>query len=443
MLTRIFARARLAAWAILLGLPLAGYAADVEGLRVWSGPDATRVVLDLSSTVEYRVFSLANPHRIVVDLKNANARRPLGLPEPKGAVTSVRSGARTGGELRVVLDLSQAVNPKSFLLPPSEQYGHRLVIDLESGAAAAAPTTRRTAATPERGRDVIVVIDAGHGGVDPGASGRSGVREKDVVLAIAKMLKSELERQPGVRPVLTRDGDYLVDLRRRRELARESQADLFISIHADAYQNSSAKGATVYALSEKGASDEVARRLAERENASALVGGVTLSDYEDPVLRQVLLDLSQSATLSASMAAGDRLIDRLGTVTEMRKRQVQYANFAVLRQPDVPSLLVETAYISNPTQEAALRDASYQARLARALAAGIMDYFQTHAAAETFLAQNPTQRVPIQVQHVISRGDTLSGIAQRYNVSLPALRRSNSLRSDIIRVGQVLTIPQG
>ena len=413
--------------------------AEVHGVRVWSGPEATRVVLDLSAPADHRVFSLSNPNRIVIDLPRTSLPRPLALPEAKGYVSTVRTGRRPGGELRVVLDLKQAVQPKSFMLPPNEQYGHRLVIDLEP---AGGDFVRRAPISAPGGRDVVVVIDAGHGGEDPGASGRRGIREKDVVLAIARRLASELERQPGVRPVLTRDGDYFVDLNRRREIAREVQADLFVSVHADAYRDPRASGATVYVLSDKGASDEVARRLAARENASDLIGGVSLAD-KDPVLRQVLLDLSQNAAISASTTAGERLIDRLGTVTTMRKRQVQRAQFLVLKSPDVPSVLIETAYISNPSQEAALDDSNYQAQLARALYAGILDFFQTNAPPDSYLALNPGRRIIVPVQHVIGRGDTLSGIAERYNVSLPSLKQSNSLKSDVIRVGQVLTIPQG
>lgn len=434
----IRAFAPIAAGLVSIALSFAVRAAEVEGVRVWSGPEATRVVLDLSAPAEHRVFSLADPHRIVIDLPRTSTRRALVLPEAKGFVSAIRTGARPNGELRVVLDLGQAVQPRSFLLPPNDQYGHRLVVDLEPGTAA--PVVRRVE-PPARGRDLVVVIDAGHGGEDPGATGRRGIREKDVVLAIARQLATELDRQPGVRAVLTRTGDYYVGLDRRRQIAREAQADLFVSIHADAYRDASALGATVYVLSEKGASDEVARRLAARENAADTIGGV--SRAEDPVLHRVLLDLSQNWAISASTAAGERLIDRLGTVTAMRRRQVQRGQFLVLKQPDVPSVLVETAYISNPTQEQALGDATYQAQLARALHAGILDYFQTHAPPDSYLAQNPDERVLAPVQHVISRGDTLSKIAERYNVSLPALRRSNSLKSDVIRVGQVLTIPPG
>jgi N-acetylmuramoyl-L-alanine amidase len=430
------------AWLIvLLGQVTAASAGEVKGIRVWSGPDSTRIVLDLTASAEHRLFTLAGPDRIVVDLSRTALNHPLTLPEAKGFVTQVRTGSQPGGDLRIVFDLKQAVRPKSFLLPPNEQYGNRLVIDLLPSSGDVV-VKRAPAAESPRGRNLVVVIDPGHGGDDPGASGRHGVLEKDVVLSIARRLAEELKRQPGVDPVLTRDGDYFVELDKRRQIAHAAQADLFVSVHADSYRDPGARGATVYVLSEKGASDEVARRLAERENASDLIGGVSLAD-KDPILRQVLLDLSQNAALSASTTVGEHLIERLGSVTPMRKSQVQRARFVVLRQPDIPSILVETAYISNPKQEAMLHDSTYQAQLARALYAGILDYFQANPPPGSYLALNQTKRVRVPIRYVIGRGDTLSDIAQRYNVSLPALKRSNSLENDVIRVGQVLTIPQG
>lgn len=438
---------RLALWArggvllVLLGRLAAVEAGEVKGIRVWSGPEATRVVLDLTAPAQHRLFALAGPDRIVVDLAHTSLNHPLALQEAKGFVSQVRTGGRPGGELRIVLDLKQAVRPKSFLLPPNDQYGNRLVIDLLPSEGQAVVKRPPEPVSP-RGRNLVVVIDAGHGGEDPGASGRRGVLEKNVVLAIARRLADELKRQPGIDPVLTRNGDYFIELNRRREIAHEAQADLFVSIHADSYREPSARGATVYVLSEKGASDEVARRLAERENASDLIGGVSLAD-KDPILRQVLLDLSQNAALSASTSVGEHLIRRLGSVTPMRKTQVQRARFLVLKQPDIPSILVETAYISNPKQEAELGDASYQSQMARALYAGIVDYFQANPPPGSYMALNDTKPVRVPVRYVIGRGDTLSDIAQRYKVSLPALKRSNRLKGDVIRVGQVLTIPQG
>ena len=290
------------------------------------------------------------------------------------------------------------------------------------------------------GRDLVIAIDAGHGGEDPGASGRNGVREKDVVLAIARKLADEVDAQLGMRSVLIRNGDYFVSHRKRMEIAHGARADLFVSIHADSYRDSGAKGATVYVLSNKGASDEASLLLAQRENASDLIGGVSLSD-KDQLLARVLLDLSQSAALSASTSAAQRLIRQMATVTAMRRMQVQQAPFLVLKSPDIPSVLVETAYISNPREEAALRNPAHQAALARALRAGIVDYFVANPPPGSYLSVAPALRSPMR--HVIARGETLSGIAERYRISTSSLRRSNSLKNDVIRTGQVLTIPQG
>jgi N-acetylmuramoyl-L-alanine amidase len=425
--------------ALLLGCSIAN-AATVQNVRAWSGPEGTRVVFELSGAVEHRLFSLTNPDRVVIDLPSSSAAGGLRLAEPNGSVTALRTGARPGGELRLVLELSESAKPKSFLLTPHEQYGYRLVVDLPP--AQAAPVVRRAAATStESGRDVVVVIDAGHGGEDPGASGRGGAREKDVVLAIAKKLATEINAQAGMRAVLVRNGDYFVSHRKRLGVAHAAQADFFISIHADSYRDASARGATVYVLSEKGASDEAALLLAQRENASDLIGGVSLAD-KDQLLARVLLDLSQSAALNASLAAGQRLIRRMSAVTAMRRREVQQAPFLVLKSPDIPSVLVETAYISNPREEASLRSAKYQSALAVALRQGIVDYFATNPPEGSYIAANPPAASPELVRHVISRGETLSEIAERYRVSSASIRRTNSLRTDVLRVGQVLTIPR-
>jgi N-acetylmuramoyl-L-alanine amidase len=425
----------------LLVVGAAANAATVQNVRAWSGPEGTRVVFELSGPAEHRAFALSDPDRVVIDLSSSSAAPGLRLDEPKGAVTALRTGARPGGELRLVLELSRAAKPKTFLLTPNAEYGFRLVVDLPP--AQAEPVVRRVApqSTTDRGRDVVIVIDAGHGGEDPGASGRGGGREKDVVLAIAKKLAAEVDSQPGMRAVLVRDGDYFVSHRKRMEIAHEARADFFISIHADSYRDPNAKGATVYMLSNKGASDEAALLLAQRENASDLIGGVSLAD-KDQMLARVLLDLSQSAALSASMAAGQRLIRRMSAVTAMRRREVQQAPFLVLKSPDIPSLLVETAYISNPREEASLRSAKYQAALAAALRQGITDYFAANPPEGSFFALNPVSASPELVRHVIARGETLSEIAERYRVSSASIRRTNSLRTDVLRVGQVLTIPR-
>ena len=377
------------------------------------------------------------------------------LSGPLGFVAALRAGTPSPGQLRLVLDRKQAVRPKSFLLPPGDGLGHRLVIDLLPTTGATEPTVVQRAPTPPTprpvsvstapqapygGREVVIAIDAGHGGEDPGAIGRKGAREKDVVLAIARRLAEEIRQQPGMRPLLIRDGDYLVSHRKRMQMARDAEADFFISIHADAYRDASAKGVTVYVLSDKGATDEAAQLVAKRENAD-LIGGVSLAD-KDQMLARVLVDLSQGAALSASTAAGERLIRSLGAVTRLRRTQVQRAPFLVLKSPDIPSLLVETGYISNPSEEALLRDAKHQARLAQALRAGIVDYFTANPPpGSAFARAGGAPQSPMR--HVISRGETLSGIAERYRISTSTLRRSNSLKGDVIRVGQVLTSPPG
>ncbi|HEX6998532.1 MAG TPA: N-acetylmuramoyl-L-alanine amidase [Gammaproteobacteria bacterium] len=440
-------------WLALAGLLAAvvgvAEAATVENIRLWSGPESTRVVLDLSGPVEHRVFELTDPDRVVIDLARSSMGERTPPFEPKGYVANLRTGSRPNGELRVVLDLKHAVRPRSFLLPPAEGYGHRLVIDLLPPSD---PANVTRAATGGAVRDLVIAIDAGHGGEDPGAIGHKGTREKDVVLAIARKLAAEIREQPGMRPVMIRDGDYLVSHRRRMQIAREAGADFFISIHADSYRDASAKGVTVYALSEKGATDEAALLVAHRENGAELRGGVSLADM-DRTLARVLVDLSQGATLSASAAAAERVIRRLGAVATLRKTHVQRAPFLVLKSPDIPSLLIETGYISNPREEGLLRDPGHQAKLAGAMRAGIVDYFRANPPPGTYFARGEEPAAPpaepiaevraVPVRHVITRGETLSGIAARYHVTTTSLKRSNRLRGDVIRVGQVLTIPQG
>jgi N-acetylmuramoyl-L-alanine amidase len=423
----------------LVGLGGVAQAAEVRAVRVHSGPESTRVVIDLSGPAEHRLFMLSDPQRLVIDLPRTAIAAQAPTGNAKGVVARVRTGPQPNGSLRVVLDLNQSVKPKSFLLAPSEQFGHRLVVDLLPASATEAQRSTEVASTRAE-RELVVVIDAGHGGKDPGASGPRGAREKDVVLAIARQLSAELNRQPGIRTVMTRGDDRYVSFGERMSVARRAEADLFISIHADAYEDSSARGATVYGLSVGRASDEVTRRLAERENAADLIGGVSIADKDD-MLARVLLDLSQNAAISASMLAGQEVIDALGSVTRMRKTRVQQGSFLVLTSPDIPSILIETAYISNPREESALRDPNYQNDLARAVSAGVIRYFRSNAPPESLFARSPSPQPRTSVRHVISRGETLSGIAAQYRVSLTSLRQSNSIRGDSIRVGQVITIP--
>ncbi|HEY4968721.1 MAG TPA: N-acetylmuramoyl-L-alanine amidase [Steroidobacteraceae bacterium] len=365
-------------------LPLAAYAAEVRGIRLWAGPDSTRVVLDLSGRATHSLQVLKNPDRVVVDVAGARlAPRPRPTPAGAGAVKLVRMSRQPAG-LRIVLDLSRPIQAKSFLAAPNNRYGYRLVIDLGVGQGVETPVKAEHA--PPDARDLIIAIDAGHGGEDPGAIGKNGTREKDVVLAIARQLALKISAEPGMKAVLTRNGDYFVPLRDRMRRARAQAADLFVSIHADSIRDRRVDGSSVYILSQRGATDEASRWLAERENASDLIGGVSLDDKDD-VLASVLLDLSQSASLSASQIAAERVLRQLNRVGEVRKPQVQQARFMVLKSPDIPSMLVETAYISNPQEELRLRAPPHQAQLAAAIHQGVHDYFYANPPAGTRVAQ--------------------------------------------------------
>lgn len=414
---------------------------SVEGLRVWEGPDSTRVVFDLSAPVEHSIFSLENPNRIVIDLSNARLNSSVALPESTARVAQVRSAPREKSDLRVVFDLAEKLKPKSFLVKPNGEYGHRLVLDLEVAGKVAKTDVPVKRVQPE-GRELVVAIDAGHGGEDPGALGRAGTREKDISLQIARELAKKVNAEPGMRAVLIRDGDYFMELSDRREKARRAGADMFVSIHADAFVDARAKGASVYVVSERGASSEAARILAERENAADLVGGVSLADKDD-LLRSVLVDLSRTATLSASFNAAQRVLNAIDRVTEVHKSTVQQAGFVVLKSPDVPSLLVETAFISNPNEERRLRDRNYQLQLADSIVRGVRDYFHENPPPGTLLAAWQGRGGADSRQHAVRSGETLSGIAKQYKVSLQTLRSVNGKSNDMLRVGEKLQIPLG
>jgi N-acetylmuramoyl-L-alanine amidase len=379
----IFSRSLGAVLLLAIAIASPAHAVEVRAVRLWAGPDGTRVVLDLSGSARHSLAVLKNPDRVVLDVSGARLGRGARAVPAVGAVKQVRMATRPSGELRIVFDLSHQIRAKSFLTVPNNHYGYRLVIDL-AGAAPDAPI-KVEHARPEA-RDLIIAIDAGHGGEDPGAIGKNGTREKDVVLAIARALAQRVNAEPGMKSVLTRDGDYFVPLRDRMRRARAQQADLFVSIHADSIRDRSVDGSSVYILSQRGATDEASRWLAERENASDLIGGVSLDDKGD-VLASVLLDLSQSAALTASQAAAERVLHQLNQVGEIRKPQVQQARFMVLKSPDIPSMLVETAYISNPQEEQRLKGAAHQAKLAAAIHQGLRAYFYADPPAGTRIAE--------------------------------------------------------
>ncbi|MGF0333735.1 N-acetylmuramoyl-L-alanine amidase [Pseudomonas sp. NFACC19-2] len=463
---------RIGALVTAVGVLLAALAAealaasDIRSVRLWRAPDNTRLVFDLSGPVQHSVFTLAAPDRIVIDVSGAKLATSLEqLSLANTPITGVRSAQRSADDLRVVIDLSAPVSPKSFTLAPNQQYGHRLVVDLfDQGSAPPATQTPSIAASappvpvtptqpppkltpvPNGKRDIVVAIDAGHGGEDPGAlSPVKGQYEKHVTLAISKELQRQINAEKGFRAELVRTGDYFIPLRKRTEIARKKGADLFVSIHADAAPRASAFGASVYALSERGATSETARWLADAENQSDLIGGagnVSLDD-KDKMLAGVLLDLSMTASLSSSLNVGQKVLSNMGGITPLHKRRVEQAGFMVLKSPDIPSILVETGFISNPNEAKKLHSASHQQALARSITTGVKQFFHENPPPGTYVAwlRDEGKIAAGPREHVVARGESLALIAQRYQISLASLRSANKLNGDVIKVGQTLQIP--
>lgn len=388
----------------LIGLALwsgAVQSGEVRDARVWADPDATRVVLDLAAAVEFRSFALESPTRFVIDLPGTELARGVGEPAGAGLARRIRTGQPKPGVLRFVVEMESGISARAFLSPPNQAHGHRLVVEL-TGATRPAPRPVTAAHAPKGARDIVVAIDAGHGGEDPGAIGKAGTREKDVTLKVARELARRINGEPGMKAVLTRTGDYFVPFRERLRRARVAQADLFVSVHADAFMNRSVRGSSVYVLSTGRASNEAARWLADRENAADLVGGVSLDDKSD-VLASVLLDLSQNAVISASRDAAGRVLTELDRVGDLKKTEVQHASLIVLTSPDIPSMLIETAYISNPDEERKLRDPGHQARLAEAIHAGVRKFFYASPPPGTRIAQIVAERAGVTAS--LSAGD--------------------------------------
>jgi N-acetylmuramoyl-L-alanine amidase len=469
----------------------------VKAVRVWSGPDSTRVVFELSAPVDYKLFQLSSPDRVVLDLDNGRFADDLGLHSPAGVVKDLRIG-HYHGKARMVLDLNGGAHPKSFLLSPAGQYGYRLVVDLyppHGDHQAGIVRTIDDDIAHGKPRPVVIAVDAGHGGDDPGARGPNGELEKNVTLAIARDLARQIDAQPGMQAVLTRSGDYFVPLDKRFQIAREHKADLFVSIHANSCPDfCDARGGSVWVLSTHGKQGEAARWLANSENKSDLIGGVSLDD-KSRMLASVLLDLSQGASMHAAREVGGDVLSALGKVEPLYRDSVQGANFVVLRSPDVPSILVETAFISNHSDEHMLGNPHDRKELAGAILAGVQHYFENTpppgtwfaavrdgrlhpgstdpgtlasqadhdtqvvadgtrvAVARTTDSRKPVAPAPaeqasadadVRDMHRVARGETLSGIAQQYGVSMKALRSINPRKISQdggVQAGQVLLIP--
>ncbi len=436
---------------ILLGLLLLGLgsvvsAANVTNARLWPAPDNTRLVFEVTAGVEHKLFSLSNPRRIVLDMSRVKLLTDLSDLSLAGSpINRIRSAARNQGDLRIVLDLARDVTPKSFLLKPNEQYGNRLVVDLyEREAATEEPKIVKSVDQQSQQRDIIVVIDAGHGGDDPGALGPGRVREKDVVLAISRELNTLINQKKGFQAKMTRSGDYYIGLRQRTAVARKHNADLFVSVHADAFDKPQASGASVYALSKRGATSEAARWLAKKENSADLiggVGGVSLDDKDD-ILAEVLLDLSMTASLKASLGVGDHVLRSMGGMTHLHKKRVEQAGFVVLKSPDIPSILVETGFISNPAEAGRLKTRKYQKQIAHAIYRGVDSHFRQTPPPGTLLSyQQSSKLAALPRTYKVQKGDTLSAIALKNQITVSQLRKANHLQSDNVKIGQIIQIP--
>ena len=457
--------------------------ANVNGVRVWRAPDHTRIVLDLDAPVQHSLTLAGNPDRIILDVPNSKLLGDLAkLSLADTPVMVIRSYVHNKTDLRLVLDLKTKVAPNSFALKAHGGMHDRLVIDLydevtptnsatiaipapssapsnkpaptnnpasgQPKPIASAPAPAKTAsADPSGKRFIVIAVDAGHGGEDPGALGPNRLREKEVTLAIAKELVAAINAQPGFTGKLTRSGDYFIPLKKRRDLARNMKADLFVSIHADAFTKASARGASVFALSQNGATSETARFLAQRENESDLIGGVgdiSLGD-KDQVLAGVLVDLSMTATLNSSLQVGHHVLNSMGSIAHLHKRHVEQAGFMVLKSPDVPSILVETGFISNPEEARKLATTAYRKQMAQSVFNGIKQHFYQHPPAGTYVAAQLESGAlkNFERQHTVARGDSLSAIAARYGVSMQSLKLHNNLRTNTVKLGQTLKIPGG
>lgn len=443
----------------LMSLPSHAASVSVKNLRMWRAPDHTRLVFDLSGPLQHKIFTLKNPDRIVVDIIHGSLSKPLPRLKYDGIIIKgVRTGKRSTGELRIVFDLKRKSSPRVFVLKPFQKYGYRLVIDFshdgksrQAARAVQPPVTqsaRKSRKDPPRTppdvrrKNVVIAIDAGHGGEDPGAIGRRyRTYEKRVVLSIAKELKRLIDREPGMEAMLTRKGDYFVPLPKRALMAQEARASVFVSIHADSLPKKKARGASVYALSQRGSTSRLAKHLARQENVSDFIGGVSKS--EDPLVHMVLVDMNQTTTIVESLELGSDIIRALAPVGHLHSRKVEQAGFAVLKSPVVPSVLIETAFISNPAEEKKLRTRYFQKRMARGIFNGIKRYVKRKGLRPSprAVSRRTASTSRGGREYIVRRGDTLSQIAQRYGVKAEAIRLANNKMNTKLKAGESLLIP--
>ncbi|NGN98991.1 LysM peptidoglycan-binding domain-containing protein [Grimontia sp. S25] len=419
---------------------------SLENVRIWPAPDETRVVMDLADEPSYTYFTLTKPNRLVVDLKDTT----LGMTLPKTVsdskiLTKIRkSNPPDNKTYRLVFELKDQSVPRLFPLAPGGEYGHRLVIDIPHGkktvavksAKPAAPAETQTA-LPFGTDDIIIAIDPGHGGNDPGAVGPRRKYEKHVTLAISRQVAAKINAVPGMKAVLTRNGDYFVDLNKRSDIARRKGAHLLVSIHADGFHKPQPRGASVWVLSRRRANSEIGRWIEKHEEQSNLLGGgALLNDNEDEYLSRAVLDLQFSNSQKEGYDVAVRVLKEMGKVTKLHKSSPEHASLAVLKSPDIPSLLVEAGFITNPQEEKLLLSSSHQNKIANAVYKGVLTYFEDFPPDGTLMAARKNG-----VKHKVTSGQSLSVIASKYGSSVSAIKAANGLKSNNLKVGQVLTVP--
>jgi len=409
---------------------------SIDGIRVWPAPENTRIVFDLKSKPDYKYFSLSKPNRLVIDFSNTKNRvalKHLANNDPRIKLFRT-SSSKAKSTTRLVLELAKSYQLTVFPLAPAGQYGNRLVIDLYDKNRTANTVSKPA---PRLG-DIVIGIDAGHGGEDPGSIGAKGTYEKRVTLAIAKKLQTLINKEKGMKAVMIRSGDYYVDLNRRTSLARKKHVDFLVSIHADAFRTSGPSGASVWVVTKKRAESELARWLLKREKKSELLGGGggVIKNTSDSHLALALADMSKEHSLGVSFGVANKVISQLRKVTKLHKKTPQNGNFAVLKSSDIPSILVETGFISNHKEEKNLTWSKHQQALANAIHVGIRNHFMEHPLTGSYFASVGYK------SHKVRSGESLSVLAQRYNISMAALKSVNNLKSNALRIGQTLKIPR-